>query len=133
MKKKSLFIITLMCLTGLLACLTGTRCFADGEDTIPIIIDDGNYDGGPIIRMPGTIPIEATYYPSLSSVLVRFAYDLGSISVEIENLTTGAYSQAMVNATQGVHPFLISGDIGVYEITFTLSDGHTYIGSFEID
>ena len=92
-----------------------------------------SYGGGPIIRMPGTIPIEATYYPSLSSVLVRFAYDLGSISVEIENLTTGAYSQAMVNATQGVHPFLISGDIGVYEITFTLSDGHTYIGSFEID
>lgn len=93
MKKKSLFIITMMCLAGLLTSLTGIHCYADGEDTI----------------------------------------HLGSISVEIENLTTGAYSQATVNATQGVHPFLISGDVGTYEIIFTLSDGRVYFGSFEIE
>ncbi len=133
MKKKSLFIITMMCLAGLLTSLTGIHCYADGEDTIPIIINDENYGGSPIIRAPGTIPIEAAYYPSLSCVLVSIAFDLGSISVEIENLTTGAYSQATVNATQGVHPFLISGDVGAYEIMFTLSDGRVYFGSFEIE
>lgn len=75
MKKKSLFIITAMCLVGLLTSFTGTRCFADGEDATPIIIDDGNYGDAPIIRAPGTVPIEAAYYPSLSSILVNFAYD----------------------------------------------------------
>ena len=133
MKKKNLFIILAICLIGLFACIAETRSFAGDENTIPIIIGEGDFGGSPIIRSPGSVPIEAAYYPSLSFILVNFDYDLGSISVKIECLTTGAYSQVLLNATQGVHPFLISGDTGIYEITFTLSDGHTYIGSFEIE
>ena len=108
--------------------------YAGDDDPIDVVIgDEGSNGGGRPHHAPALIPIEATYYPLLSSILVDCLYDLGSVSVVIENQTTGAYSQTVVNATQGVHPFLISGDIGVYEVTFTLSDGHTYIGSFEIE
>ena len=55
------------------------------------------------------------------------------MTVEIENITTGTFSQTSIDATQGVHAFAISGDAGIYEITFTLSGGHEYIGSFEIE
>ena len=106
--------------------------YAGDDDPIDVVIGDGGSNGGGRPHhTPALIPISASYYPVLSSILVDFLYDLGSVSVAIENQMTGAYSQTIVNATQGIPPFLISGDRGVYEIT--LSDGHTYIGSFEIE
>jgi len=124
----------LLLAAALLLTIPCTVVYAGDDDPIDVVIGDGgSYGGGQGHHAPALIPIEATYYPLLSCILVDFLYDLGSVAVVIENQTTGAYSQTVVNATQGIHPFLISGDIGVYEITFTLSDGHTYIGSFEIE
>lgn len=108
-------------------------CYADEDETAIIISDGGSLGGDTGHHAPALIPIQASYYPSLTTVVVNFLYDLGPVTVEIENLTTGAYSQSMINATQGVHPFLISGIAGLYEITFTLSDGHSYWGYFEIE
>ena len=65
--------------------------------------------------------------------MVNFLYDLGSVSVEIENETTGEYNQTTINATQGVHPIIVSGDAGAYVITFTLNNGQAFIGEFEIE
>ena len=109
-------------------------CRADGDDD-PVIIFVGEPGLGdkPIIRSPALIPISACYYSSLSTILVNCSIDLGSMTVEIENITTGTFSQTSIDATQGVHAFAISGDAGIYEITFTLTGGHEYIGSFEIE
>ena len=107
----------------------------DGEPT-DILITEGGHGSSPIIYAPALIPIQAAYsssHSSHSTIFVNFLYDLGYVSVEIENLTTGEYSQTTVNATQGVHPFVISGHAGIYEITFTLSNGQVYQGSFEIE
>lgn len=57
---------------------------------------------------------------------------MGSVSAEIENESTGEYSQTTINATQGVHPFLISGNAGHWTITFTISSGVVYYGEFDI-
>lgn len=107
----------------------------DGDDPVDILIigEGGTNNGDPFHRSSGEIPIEASYYSSLSMFLLNFSYDLGSVSIEIENLTTGAYSQTVINATQGAHPLVIAGTAGVYEITFTLTNGVVYIGSFEIE
>lgn len=127
-------IIPLFLLTALFPAFTPQLCFAEGDDNLPIYIEQTGICGDtPIIRSPDLIPIEAVYYPAISTIIVNFLNNLGSVLVEIENLTTGSYSQTNINASQGVHPFVISGDDGVYEITFTLSDGHVYTGSFEIE
>jgi Protein of unknown function (DUF3244). len=103
-------------------------------DPITIIIGEfGDTGGSPSHHALALIPIQAAYYSSITTILVDFLFDLGSVSVEIENQTTGSYSQTTVNATQGVHPFMISGDMGDYTITFTLSNGHVYIGEFSIE
>ena len=116
-----------------LVSITGIRCYADGEDPTPIVIGDLGPNGLPIYHAPAQVPIQAAYSSSHSTIFVNFLYDLGYVSVEIENLTTGEYSQTTVNATQCVHPFVISGHAGIYEITFTLSNGQVYQGSFEIE
>lgn len=119
---------------GLFAMTSAPCCRADGDDD-PVIIFVGESGIGdtPIIRSPALIPISACYYSSLSTILVSCSVDLGLMTVEIENVTTGTHSQTLIDATQGVHAFAISGDAGIYEITFTLTGGHEYIGSFEIE
>lgn len=104
-----------------------------GDDPIAIFIEDGgSNDYGPTLRIPAIIPMESSYYPSLSTIMVNFRWDLGSVSVEIENLSTQEYWQTTINATQGVHPFLISGTSGTWTITFTLSNGTVYYGEFNL-
>ena len=106
-----------------------------GENTgIPIINEEG--DGGtsgPTNRAPAFVPIEAMYWAAASSIIVYFLADLGPVSVVIENLSTGSYVQTVMNARQGVYPFRISGEEGIYRISFTLSNGHRYAGMFELE
>ena len=64
--------------------------------------------------------------------MVNYLYDLGSVTVEIENQTTGEYCQSVVNALAGPMPFIISGTSGHWRISFTLSSGIFYYGEFDI-
>lgn len=105
-------------------------CYADEDETAIIISDGGSLGGDTGHHAPALIPIQAAYYSSL--IMVSFRFDLGSVFIEIENETTGEYDQTTVNATQGVHPFFISGTAGHWSISFTLSNGLRYVGEFDI-
>ena len=129
MKKLLLLLFSLCLFAPMVSAQSGGNA-----DPVTIIIGEfGDTGGSPSHHAPALIPIQAAYYSSITTILVDFLFDLGSVSVEIENQTTGSYSQTTVNATQGVHPFMISGDMGDYMITFTLSNGHVYIGEFSIE
>ena len=109
---------------------------ADGDpDTeIPIINGDGvGGTGGPINRAPAYVPIEAVYWAAASSIIVNFLDGLGTVVVAIENLSTGSYTQSVINARPGVYLFRISGEAGIYRISFTLSSGQRYTGMFELE
>ena len=71
-------------------------------------------------------------FASASSILVNYQIDLGSVTIEIENLTTGEYSQTLVNAIAGPMLLPISGTAGQWTITFTLPSGVVYYGEFII-
>ncbi len=105
----------------------------DGDPTEILINEGGQDTGGSGYHAPALIPISAAYYASFTSLVLDFRYDLGSVTVALENQTTGAASQTVVNAIQGAQLFPIAGDAGVYEITFTLSNGRVYVGTFEIE
>lgn len=113
--------------------------FADGGDDggvteIPIINGEGDSGtSGPVNRAPSYVPIAAEYWDAVSSIIVFFRNDLGTVSIAIENLSTGSCIQTVVNARQGVFPFRISGEEGIYRISFTLSNGHKYTGMFELE
>ncbi|MBQ2551171.1 MAG: hypothetical protein II560_08165 [Bacteroidales bacterium] len=105
----------------------------DGDPTEILIIEGGKDTGGSGYHAPALIPITAAYYAAFSSLVLDFRFDLGLVTVSLENQTTGSTSLSVINALQGPQLLPISGDAGLYEITFTLSDGHEYIGSFEIE
>lgn len=131
----SRFIATLFLMLGLLfPNYSAIGCCSpdDPEGTDILITEGGELGGSPIHYAPALIPIQAAYYPSLSSIWVNFRWDLGSVTVEIGNETTGEQMQTTVNATQGMHPFLISGAVGHWIITFTLSNGVVFQGEFDI-
>lgn len=135
MNKMNKIISTVIILLGLFSSevQSSANCSRDPDPEDILIVEGGSTGGVPIYHAPALIPIQAAYDSFHSTIMVLFQYDLGSVSVEIENQTTSEYSQTLVNATQGVHPFVISGHAGIYEITFTLSNGQVYQGSFEIE
>lgn len=124
----------LLLILSLFFCATIMSAQNNGDDPTEIVIrESGNNSGNPSHYAPALVPIQAVYSQSISTIVVSILYDLGYVSFEIENMTTGEYSQLYFNATQSIHPFMISGDVGVYEITFTLSNGRVYTGLFEIE
>ena len=84
-----------------------------------------------IHRAPAQIPISC-FLEDNASLMVFFLADLGSVSVEIENQTTGEYNQTTMNALAGPALFPISGTSGHWTITFTLTSGVRYCGEFDI-
>ena len=104
---------------------------ADGDDPVTIPIEEGGgNESGPTYR--GPIPISCVLHLSTSVIEGNFFLDLGAVSVEIENQTTGEYSQTIVNAQAGPMFFPISGTVGFWTVTFTLSCGTEYLGMFII-
>ena len=102
-----------------------------GDDPITIPIEEGgSNDPGPLFRNPS--PIICVYNEMTYFLDVTFLVDLGSVVVEIENQTTGEYTQTQVNAQAGPMPFFISGTAGHWTITFSLSNGVQYYGEFDL-
>lgn len=127
--KKLLVLIVSLCVLAPFAIAQSN----DGNPIVIIIGQGGDEGTTPVHRAPALIPIQAAYYPSFSTILVNFMYDMGQVVVEIENQTTGEFIQSTINATQGVHPFSLPNIAGDYVITFTLPSGRVYSGAFEID
>lgn len=100
-----------------------------GDDPITIPIEDGgSNDPGPLFRNPS--PIICVYNAMTFILDVTFLVDLGSVVVEIENQTTGEYTQTQVNAQAGPMFFPITHTTGLWSIVFTLENGIQYFGEF---
>ena len=129
------FLTAIVLSLGLICPVVSLYANTSGDgDVTDILITEGNNQGGtPGYYAPALVPIQAAYYLPLSTIYVDFLFNLGSVTVEIENETTGAYTQFVVNATQGIHPFVISGTAGHWTITFVLSNGVAYYGEFDIN
>ena len=111
----------------------GAMAVTDGGDGTPITIYETETPQHSVPpKAPVIIPIECLVYSSSSSIEVIFDYYLGTVSVEIENKTTGEYNQTVVNALSGSTLLPFSGISGIWTITFTLSDGTVYYGEFNL-
>ena len=125
---------TLILISAVAFCIAApTKLLADpGDDPTPIIVIEYGDPSGEPDRSPVQIPIECYYYSTLSSIVSVFLSSLGSVIVEIENLTTGAYSMQLINGNYGAHVIPFNDVSGSYRITFTLMDVTEYIGELAI-
>jgi len=101
---------------------------ADSAIVISPIPDQDSGSHGP--RMPGIIPISASYESMLSSVLLTFTSNLGEIEVEVMNTTTGDYISEMIDTLFLSATVPITMGPGHYLILFTLPSGRQYKGEF---
>ena len=124
-------------------CLVGATCFSlyptkafagplnsrDGDDVILIHPLPNNPIGGP--RTPSSVSIEAALDTELYVIDVRLQNAGTSVTVDIENTTTGTTYQYHVSG-DGADFLPISSTSGYWTITFTLQDGRVYGGCFMI-
>ena len=124
----------LLTLLVLLLPVTTARAMSDDPPTeIPLGNGGSSGEDDPIFRSPSEVPMSCWYYSSTETIQVDCARDLGNVTVSIESLTAGVWSQTVINGTQGSHILLAPTVPGDYEITFTLLDECVYSGLFEIE
>ena len=82
-------------------------------------------------RSPYNVRIEAAFDWGYSAVDVRLQNAGTSVTVDIENATTGTSYEYFVSG-DGSDSLPISSTPGFWTITFTLSDGSVYVGNFII-
>lgn len=104
---------------------------AKAEHKPIIIVREPTTPSEVIHRAPAQIPITCILEDD-SFLVLNYLENLGMVSVEIENQTTGEYDQLYVNALLGSMIFPISGTTGNWTITLTLSSGAVYKGDFII-
>lgn len=128
-----MYLKKLIILLGVFFSCATSFALPDGEGGTPILIlEDNSLEHAVPPKSPAQIPMDCVYYSSLTSIATTFHYDLGSISVEIENQTTGENNQITVKALAGQMIFPISASQGHWVITFTLQGGVIYYGEFNL-
>ena len=124
-------IVLLLCCIATLISNTALNAATDDPLPIPISIHEIGEEGTIIFRGPSQCPI--TCFLVGETIEVTFLNSLGTVTVEIENQTTGEYAQTLVNAMAGSTAFVIFGTAGHWTIMFTLPSGARYLGAFEIN
>lgn len=103
---------------------------AEKEQSVILLKKDSGPQSNPgAPRTPSATIIEAYYDSELLSVCVYFSNAGDFVDVNFENLDTGETAYYSVAGSGGaVLP--ISGNAGLWQITFTLSNGDEYVGEF---
>jgi len=125
MKAKLLLLIT--------ALIAVANTFSAEAQVVPInIVREPTPPGSEVShRAPAQVPISC-FLEDNSYLVVNFFADLGTVTVETENQTTGDNYQVKVNALAGPMILPISGISGRWRIIFILANGVKYSGEFWI-
>ncbi len=102
---------------------------SEQTNQVPIIRKGGN--GGYNPHAPAMSPF--TCYVISSGLLLSSSANVGSVYVEIENLTTGEITTTTVSNVQNGVVIPFNADPGSYDLTLTItSSGDQYGGSFNL-
>lgn len=125
---------TFLLLAGILVlgAISPILLIADDDDEEIVVKTNTGGDGGDEGPRGLDIPIQASYNSLSHLVSVDFLSNVGMVNIDIENEDTGTISSYLVNSAISHHSFLISGDSGLWTITFTLANGAEYVGEWVV-
>lgn len=95
---------------------------------IPIRVLDNTTETGREHRSQVYIPIQAFYDDFTSSIYIQFLQSIGDVYIDVTNIDTGYNADFEVDSSLGTVILPISGESGLYDITFVLSEGGAYQG-----
>ena len=137
MINKHHIILSALLLFSALNLFIAPRSLAD-EPKVIIFVGEMTYNQDhpcePILHCVETPACVATQTSSNAPcpVVIAFTDDIGQVAVMIENHTTGMYEQELTNSAQGLAVYQVSGTPGIYSVTVTRADGHSYSELFAI-
>lgn len=100
---------------------------ADEKEAKRIPLDQGVQSC--IERSSVSVPIEAYYIGTTSSIQTAVSSDLGAVEIVVTNLSTGeSWSDIFDSGLLPYHGLQISGDSGDYEIVYITESGDLYQG-----
>lgn len=101
-------------------------------DEIPIPLESqADEEDTSIFRGP-SIPIYAVLDPAKSIIIISFSDDIGNVSIELSNLSTGERSYYEEGSSVGGTVLSFSGCSGYYLIQFTTEGHRLYFGYFSV-
>lgn len=78
-------------------------------------------------------PIECWYFSDVEIIQTTVYDNLGEITIEVLNTTTGEYFyDSFDSAVTQQHILNITGSSGFYTITYSTESGETYLGTLEL-
>lgn len=124
-KRIILGLITLLCPVFLSIASTdeGCRIRIELEDTPP---------KSSVHRIPAKKALECYYDSGLCCIIVELCSSVGEVMVDVDNISTGEHIDALIPSNVAYHILSCPGDEGCCIVTFTLSNGRIYSGTFNL-
>ena len=123
------FLTTLM----VLCCMSMAAMAQNNSDqNVDFQILDQDHTSTPIYRAPAFIPVYGHYEAIGNSIFLIFTYDIGDVTVSIENCMTGDCSSEIIPTNSGIQEFALNNDVGIYTITITTQAGIRYRAEIEL-
>lgn len=95
----------------------------------PVIEQNSDYDNRSLIQFP----IECHYLSMMNAIMTTVQSDLGDVLITVTNCSTGnVWYDSFDSAREPQTMLPISGEPGVYEITYITESGNIYVGNFTI-
>ena len=79
----------------------------------------------PIYRAPARIPVQGYYVSFMNTLYLSFAYDMGDVTVRIENTRTGEFFSESFTTDSGM-AITLGAESGLHIITIVRDDGQQY-------
>lgn len=126
---------TIFALLVAIICLPLLSWTSDANDDGPVIVlvKEAVGKGKPQTNhAPARPQIECYYYPSSNSVELSFLSNLGTVTVVLENLTTGEIQDYVCDSSIGRMMLLVSPD-NAYRMDIVTGSGRRYYAIFSTD
>lgn len=121
MKKSLLLLVVSLAFSALM--------FSQRQDVIRIVIADNSQQDIIKNRMPSRLPMECYYYPTSNIIDLSFLYDVGIVTVLMDNWTTGIIQDYVANSSTGRIMIPVESDCA-YRMDITIENGRSYYAVF---
>ena len=126
---KQLLFYLLLAITIVTGSLSNVTAKPSEQSSVSIIIRGGS-EIGDGLRSPAPVPISGTV--TGNTILIVFSRNIGSVDTSLEELTEGHLLDTVLDSSEAFCFIPFSGAEGSYTLTFTLEDGTSYTGRFDI-